>query len=234
MLQIRQSQDRGAKKISWLDSKHTFSFGSYMDPTFMHFGSLRVINEDIVNPAQGFSAHSHKDMEIITYILEGSLEHKDSLGTGSIIVPGEVQLMRAGSGITHSEFNPSAHDFVHLLQIWIIPDQLGLTPSYQQRNFQSVRKAGKLTLLVSPQGDQNSLQIQQDAKLYVLDLDSEQYNSHSLESNRMVWIQMARGSISLNGKNLFQGDGAFGDEATLEFQAHEKAEILIFDLSPHS
>lgn len=234
MLQIRQSQDRGAKKISWLDSKHTFSFGSYMDPAFMHFGPLRVINEDIVSPAQGFAAHSHKDMEIISYVLDGSLEHKDSLGTGSIIVPGEVQLMRAGSGITHSEFNPSPDAFVHLLQIWIIPDQLGLAPSYQQKNFQSVRKPGNLTLLVSPKGDQDSLQIHQDAKLYVLDLDAGQAYTHAFESSRMVWIQVARGSVSLNGYELLQGDGASTDETLLKFQAHEKAEILIFDLPPHS
>jgi redox-sensitive bicupin YhaK (pirin superfamily) len=231
MITIRKSQDRGLTKASWLDSKHTFSFGSYYDPAFMNFGALRVINEDKVSPDQGFGAHSHRDMEIISYVLDGSLEHKDSLGTGSIIVPGEVQVMRAGVGITHSEFNPSKDTPIHFLQIWIIPDQTGLAPSYQQRNFQNIRKKGQLTLLVSPQGEQESLIIHQDFKMYVLDLDPHQTFSHSLKVGRMAWVQVARGEITLNDKELKQGDGAaVVQEETLNFLSLKEAEILIFDV----
>jgi redox-sensitive bicupin YhaK (pirin superfamily) len=157
MITIRKSKDRGHPKIFWLDSQHTFSFGSYYDPAFVNFGPLRVINEDKVLPAQGFGAHYHKDMEIISYVLKGSLEHKDSLGTGSIISPGEVQVMRAGTGITHSEFNPSKDTLTHFLQIWIVPEQNDLPPAYQQKNFQDIRKEGQLTLLVSPEGEGDSL-----------------------------------------------------------------------------
>lgn len=235
MIKIRKSAERGSTKTPWLDSKHTFSFGSYYDPAFMNFGILRVINEDKVSPDQGFGAHSHRDMEIISYVLEGSLEHKDSLGTGSIIMPGEVQLMRAGSGITHSEFNPSKDTPIHFLQIWIIPDQTGLAPSYQQRNFQNSRKKGQLTLLVSPDGDQESLTIHQDAKVSVLDLKEDQSFSHALEIGRMAWIQVARGEIALNGHDLKQGDGAaVTQEETLNFMSLKEAEILIFDLESSS
>lgn len=232
MIIIRKTADRGSTRTSWLDSQHTFSFGSYYDPAFTNFGALRVINEDKVLPGSGFSPHSHKDMEIISYVLEGSLEHRDSLGTGSTIVPGEVQLMRAGTGITHSEFNPSTDTPIHFLQVWIIPDHKDLKPSYQQRNFQDMRKTGQMTTLVSPNGEKGSLLIHQDAKLYALDLAKDESFAHALNADRMTWIQLARGEISLNDQKLEQGDGAgITHEERINFIAHEKAEILIFDLA---
>ena len=229
MITIRRGTDRGTTKTPWLNSKHTFSFGSYHDLEHMNFGVLRVINEDRVIPGAGFQAHSHRDMEIISYVLEGSLEHKDSLGTGSIIKPGEVQLMRAGSGITHSEFNPSDNEPIHFLQIWIIPDQKGLEPSYQQKSFQDIRKSGQLTLLVSPGGEEGGLMIHQDVKVYILDLAQDQTYTYPLESNRMAWVQVARGEVLLNGDVLHQGDGAgLVDETNLVFKAIENCEILVF------
>lgn len=231
MITIRKSKDRGVTQTPWLESFHTFNFGSHYDPSFTRFGPLRVINEDIVKPGEGFQPHSHQDMEIITYVLEGALEHKDSLGSGSIIVPGEVQFMRAGSGITHSEFNPSKTDFTHLLQIWIITEEKALPPAYQQKDFHTLRGPGQLTLLVSRDGENNSLTIRQDARLYVLDLDPGQSYTYSLKAGRMAWVQVARGAISLNDQMLEQGDGASAiDEAALNFVAPEKAEILLFDL----
>jgi redox-sensitive bicupin YhaK (pirin superfamily) len=232
MIIIRKNSDRGSTKTSWLDSQHTFSFGSYHDPLFINFGALRVINEDVVLASSGFAPHSHRDMEIITYILEGALEHKDSLGTGSIIMPGEVQLMRAGTGITHSEFNPSKDKRTHLLQIWIIPDQKDLKPSYQQKNFQQNRKVGHMTILVSPDGNESSLTIHQDVKLSVLDLNKDGSFSQVLNPDRMIWIQVAKGEISLNDQKLEQGDGAaITHEEILKFGAHKDAEVLIFDLA---
>lgn len=232
MITIRKSTERGSAKTTWLDSKHTFSFGSYYDLKHMGFGVLRVINEDIIAPGEGFGAHPHKDMEIISYVLEGALEHKDSLGTGSIIQPGEVQLMRAGSGITHSEFNPSKENPTHLLQIWIRPDQADLTPSYQQKNFKHHRKPNHLTLLVSPTGIEETLVIHQDAKVYVLDLEKRKTFFYAHNDDRMTWVQLARGSVYMNGHKLSQGDGAAVTfEKSLEFIANEEAEILIFDLA---
>ncbi len=232
MITIRKNAERGSTKTSWLDSKHTFSFGSYYDPDHMGFGSLRVINEDQVTPGEGFGAHSHKNMEIISYVLEGALEHKDSLGTGSIIMPGEVQLMRAGTGITHSEFNPSKDHPVHFLQIWIIPERIGLEPSYQQKDFSERRKSGQLTLVASQTGDEESLIIAQDVKMYVLDLEEGESFSYPLLLDRIAWVQVARGKASLNGNVLNQGDGAaVSFDKSLDFIATKKAEILIFDLA---
>jgi redox-sensitive bicupin YhaK (pirin superfamily) len=232
MITLRKSDARGAFKIDWLDSKHTFSFGEYHDPEHVHFSDLRVINEDIVAPGGGFQTHPHRDMEIITYVMKGALEHKDSLGTGSQIVPGDVQRMSAGTGILHSEFNPNSDQPVHLLQIWILPQIKGIKPSYAQKNFSDKRKAGQLTLLVSKDGHDDSLTLNQDASLYVLDLNPGQSFEYKPRAGRSGWIQVARGSVSINGQKLEQGDGAaIEDEALLQFTASEKAEILIFDLA---
>lgn len=230
MVTIRKTSDRGTTQLDWLDSKHTFSFGEYYDPNHMGFGVLRVINEDRINPTGGFGTHPHRDMEILTYVLEGALEHKDTLGTGSVISAGDVQRMSAGTGIAHSE-NPSGYRPVHLLQIWIIPEQQGLTPSYEQRNFKDVRKPGNLTLLASPKGEKGSLTLHQDVSLYVLDLAQDKRFQYPLAQDRMAWVQLARGEVLLNGHPLKQGDGAaVSQEKALEFQAQEDAEILIFDL----
>ncbi|MFO1242206.1 MAG: pirin family protein [Rickettsiales bacterium] len=232
MIHLRKSDDRGQAKIGWLDSKHTFSFGNYYDPENMGFGALRVINEDIVDAAAGFPTHPHRDMEIITYVMNGALEHKDSLGTGSRIVPGDVQRMSAGTGIFHSEFNPMLDEPAHLLQIWIIPNKDGLNPSYEQKNFSEKRKPGTLTLLVSPDGRDGSLTMHQDAFLYVLDLNKDQAQDVKLDEGRMAWVQVAKGSASLNGQALEQGDGAaVTKEKLLSFTAGETSEILIFDLA---
>lgn len=231
MITIRKNTDRGTTKTPWLDSKHTFSFGSYYDLKHMNFGALRVINEDRVSPGEGFQAHSHKDMEIISYVLEGALEHKDSLGTGSIILPGEVQLMRAGSGITHSEYNPSKDVPIHFLQIWIFPDHQDLEPSYQQKNFTKKRQSNHLTLVASKTGEDESLVISQDVKMYVLDLEEGKSFFYAFLANRMAWVQVAKGRILLNGSLLNQGDGAaVSFEQSLDIIANENAEILIFDL----
>jgi len=232
MIKIRKSEDRATTQWDWLDSKHTFSFGDYYDPEHMGFGVLRVINEDRVDPSTGFGTHPHRDMEILTYVLEGALEHKDTLGTGSIIKPGDVQRMSAGTGIYHSEYNASEDSHVHLLQMWIIPETNGLSPSYEQKNFTAKRKPGELTLLASQDGSSDSLTIHQDVSLYVLDLAPAQSFKYAVKDNRMVWVQIARGDAFLNGQHITQGDGiALSDEKTLEFKAQEKAEILIFDLS---
>ncbi len=232
MFTIRKSEERGAINMGWLDTKHTFSFGHYRDENHMGFGALRVINEDKVAPAKGFGAHPHRDMEIITYVLEGAIEHKDSLGTGSIIVPGDAQRMSAGTGIVHSEFNAQSDKVLHLLQIWIIPDKEGIAPSYEQKNFTRKRKPGQLTLIASADGREDSLTIHQDAALYVLDLNAGQSLDYPLQEGRMAWAQVARGSVMLNGQSLKQGDGAaVSREQALAFTADEKAEILVFDLN---
>lgn len=232
MIILRRSEERGITKLDWLESKHTFSFGDYYDPDHMGFGTLRVINEDMVGPAGGFGTHPHQDMEIITYVLEGALEHKDTLGTGSMIQPGDVQRMSAGTGIRHSEYNPLKNKPVHLLQIWIIPERNGIAPSYEQKNFLKKRGAGKLTLLASHDGRQDSLIIHQDAALFVLDLDADQSFTYELKGDRLGWVQVARGEVALNGQILKQGDGAaVTREKALAFQAKEKTEILIFDLT---
>lgn len=234
MIQIRKSKDRGEVFHGWLHSFHTFSFGQYYDPKHMEFGALRVINEDFIDANQGFGKHPHSNMEIITYILEGELEHKDSLGTGSIISVGDVQRMSAGTGIIHSEFNPNENKKVHLLQIWIVPNKQGIPPSYEQKNFAEKRRQnqlnGQLTLLASQNGRDESLTIHQDAELYVLDLDKNQKFSYNIKSDQMIWIQMTKGSVNMNNENLNQGDGArIIDEEKLEFFAKEKTEILIFN-----
>jgi len=232
VITIRRNEERGGGNFGWLNTRHTFSFDSYYDPRFMGFRSLRVINEDVVAPASGFPTHPHRDMEIITYILEGKLEHKDSLGTGSIILPGDGQRMTAGYGIRHSEFNPSRSDSVHLLQIWILPAEKGLEPSYEQKRFPESEKRGKLRLIASHDGAQGSVTINQDAQLYVSLLSPGQQVSHHFGPNRYGWLQVAKGAVELNGSKLNQGDGAaIGDEKTVDLKGGANSEVLLFDLA---
>jgi len=232
MITLRRSTERGHANHGWLDSRFSFSFSEYYDPRFMGFRSLRVINEDKVAPQGGFPTHPHRDMEIITYVLEGALEHKDSLGTGSIIRPGDGQRMSAGTGIRHSEFNPSSTEPVHLLQIWITPDREGHQPSYEQKNFPEEEKRGKLRLVASPDGAEGSVTIHQDAKLYATLLAPEQEVRHPLSTGRHAWLQVAKGKVELNGRELSQGDGAaISNEPSVNLKGKEDAEVLLFDLA---
>ncbi|MGL5060589.1 MAG: pirin family protein [Microcoleus sp.] len=232
MIAIRKSSDRGHANHGWLDSYHTFSFANYYDPNHMNFRSLRVINEDVVSPSKGFGTHGHKDMEIITYVLEGALEHKDSLGTGAVIKPGEVQRMSAGTGITHSEFNHSQTEPVHFLQIWLLPDTNGLQPSYEQRDFPLTEKHDRLRLVAARDARDGALKIHQDVDLYAAILDKNSRVSHTLQPHRHAWLQVARGSVLLNGLALANGDGAaISDESEVAIEATENAEILLFDLA---
>lgn len=232
MITILPSKQRGGGDHGWLNTRHSFSFDTYYDPKFMGFRSLRVINEDIVQPGHGFPMHPHSDMEIITYILEGAIEHRDSLGTGSVIRPGDGQRMSAGKGIRHSEKNPSQTDPAHLLQIWILPQRTDLEPSYEQKTFPAEEKRGKLRLIAAPGGEDGSVTIHQDAKLYVSLLDPGQEVSHQLENGRHAWLQVAKGAVELNGNRLTQGDGAaISNEQKLGIKGLENAEILLFDLA---
>jgi redox-sensitive bicupin YhaK (pirin superfamily) len=232
MINIRRSEERGGGDYGWLNTKHTFSFDQYHDPKWMSFRSLRVINEDHVAPDVGFPTHPHRDMEIITYLLSGALEHKDSLGTGSIIRPGDGQRMSAGRGIRHSEMNASKTEPAHLLQIWIMPDKQGYEPSYEQKAFPNDEKRGKLRLIASPNGADGSVTIHQDTKLYVSLLLPGQEVRHELGKGRYAWLQVAKGAVDLNGKKMAQGDGAgVSDEAALTIKGLEDAEVLLFDLA---
>jgi quercetin 2,3-dioxygenase len=232
MITIRRSEERGGGNFGWLNTRHSFSFDTYHDPNFMGFRSLRVINEDVVQPGEGFPTHPHRDMEIITYILEGALEHQDSLGTGSVIRPGDGQRMSAGSGIRHSERNPSETVPAHLLQIWILPDQGGLEPSYEQKAFPAEEKRGKLRQIAGPDGKDGSVTIHQDARLFVSLLSPGQEVTHELGKGRYAWVQVAKGAVELNGKPLTQGDGAaISEEQKLKIKGTEEAEILLFDLA---
>jgi quercetin 2,3-dioxygenase len=231
MLQIRPSSERGGGNYGWLNTRHTFSFDQYRDPQWMGFRSLRVINEDLVAPGSGFPMHPHRDMEIITYVLEGALAHKDSMGNGSIIHPGDGQRMSAGTGVRHSEANPSTKDRVHLLQIWILPDRHGHEPGYEQKSFPEEEKRGKLRLIASPDGANGSVTIHQDAKLYSSLLSPGQQVEHQLGAGRFGWLQAAKGAVELNGKSLNQGDGAATDDQKLILKATEESEILLFDLA---
>jgi len=232
MLTIRRSDERGKSNWGWLDSRHTFSFGGYVDPAHMGFSSLRVVNEDRVTSGQGFGTHPHRDMEILSYVIEGSMEHKDSMGTGSVIVPGELQLMSAGTGITHSEFNPSATDSLHFLQIWILPEKQGLQPGYQQRAFPMDEQRGKLVLIASQDGRDDSLTVHQDVSLYAGRFDDGQAVAHVFRPHRNGWIQVVRGSVTASGEELRAGDGgALGGGETLELRAASDAEVLLFDLN---
>lgn len=233
MIQIRPANERGHANYGWLDTYHTFSFSDYHDPHFMGFRSLRVINEDWVKPGHGFPTHPHRDMEIITYVLEGELAHKDSMGTGSVIRPGEVQKMSAGTGIRHSEYNHSRTEPVHLLQIWIQPEKQGIKPMYEQKVIPPEEKQGKLRLLASPKSGNGAVTLYQNARLYTTELKSGQSVDYALENGRYAWLQVARGTISVNGKELKAGDGAaVAQEPRLEISGvGDHSEVLLFDLA---
>jgi quercetin 2,3-dioxygenase len=233
MLTLRRSTDRGAVNLGWLDSRHTFSFGSYQDPNHMGFGKLRVINEDQVMPGKGFLPHGHEDMEILSYVLDGELEHQDSIGNGSVIRPGDVQRMSAGTGIRHSEFNGSKENAVHFLQIWIIPGEIGIDPSYEQKNFTADEKQGTLRLVASPTGRDGSVIIHQNIDVYATLLNSETQITHNLNSGRIAWVQVARGSAQINGETLSAGDGAsIIQESQIRLQGlSDGTELLLFDMA---
>ena len=232
MITIRKSEDRGHFDFGWLDTYHTFSFDQYFDPAHSHFRKLRVINEDRVAPGQGFPTHSHADMEIITYILSGALEHRDSMGNGSVIRPGDVQRMSAGTGVSHSEYNPSESEAVHLLQIWIFPRARNLPSGYEQKAFTEAERLGRLRLVASEDGRDGSVTIQQDARLYAAILEPGAIVEHQLAADRYAWAQVARGNLKLNGVAMNQGDGAaVRDETALQLVADDKAEVLLFDLA---
>jgi redox-sensitive bicupin YhaK (pirin superfamily) len=232
VIRIRRSDERGLARHGWLESRHTFSFADYHDPRQMGFRALRVINEDRVQPGQGFGTHAHRDMEIVTYVLEGALEHADSLGTRSRIRPGEVQRMSAGTGVTHSEYNASREAPVHFLQIWILPEREGLAPGYQQRAFAREERRNRLQLVASREGRAGSLVIHQDAEIHLAELEAGGRVVHPLRPGRHAWVQVTRGALSLWGEQLGAGDGAaVSDEARLELAGGEAGELLLFDLA---
>lgn len=231
MITLRKAHERGHVNHGWLDTWHTFSFADYYDPREMGFGPLRVINDDTVEPGQGFGTHGHRDMEIITYVLEGALEHKDSMGNGSIIRPGDVQRMSAGTGVRHSEFNPSRDERVHLLQIWIEPKLTGVAPSYEEKQFGAAEKRGQLRLIASSDGRDSSVTIHQDACVYAMLLDDAERVIHALAPGRRAYVHVARGSVELNGNPLTGGDGAkITGERELVLSEAKDAEVLFFDL----
>lgn len=232
MIEIRPAAARGHADHGWLNTWHSFSFADYYDPNNMGFRSLRVINEDFIAPAMGFGMHPHRDMEIITYVLEGAIRHKDNLGNGSVIVPGEVQRMSAGTGIVHSEFNGSESEQAHLLQIWIMPDKRGAEPGYDQRPFPKTEIDGRLRLVASRDGRDGALSINQDVDLYASSLEAGTRLEHRLAPGRHAWVQVARGVLNINGTTLAAGDGAaISDEERLAIEATESAEFLLFDLN---
>jgi quercetin 2,3-dioxygenase len=231
MLKIRKAKERGHADHGWLDTYHTFSFADYWDPRHMGWGPLRVINEDRVAGGTGFPTHAHRDMEIITYVLEGALEHRDSLGTGSVIRPGEVQRMSAGTGVRHSEYNASKTDAVHLLQIWIEPARAGIAPGYEQKTFPESERRGRLRLIAAADGRGGAVTIHQDAAVYATVLARGERVEHTLAPKRLGWLQVARGAVLLNGERLDQGDGAaIENERRVTLEALEPAEALLFDL----
>ena len=229
---LRRSEERGKADFGWLDSKHSFSFGNYYDPKHIGFGPLRVINEDRVAAGGGFPTHPHRDMEIISYVLDGALEHRDSIGTGSVIRPGDVQRMSAGTGVRHSEFNASKTKPVHFLQIWIVPEKNGLAPSYEQKSFDEASKHGQLRLIGSRDGREGSVTIHRDVDLYATSLTRGQSVRHVLRTGRGAWVQVARGSVSLNGQRLEAGDGVSIDQpGDIVLEASNAAEVLLFDMA---
>ena len=232
MITIRKATDRGHANHGWLDSYHTFSFADYYDPKFMGFRSLRVINEDQIAANRGFGTHSHRDMEILTYVLEGALEHQDSMGNRSVMRPGEVQRMTAGTGVSHSEYNHCDREATHLLQIWILPETQGLEPSYEQKAYSDAEKRGKLCLIASQEGRDGSVKVHQDLNLYATVLGTGEQVNFSAKDDRSVWVQVARGSVMLNDQLLAQGDAAaVSQETQLDLTGKELAEVLIFDLA---
>jgi redox-sensitive bicupin YhaK (pirin superfamily) len=232
MMTIRRSDERGHAQHGWLDSRHTFSFADYHDPAHMGFRALRVINEDRVQPAAGFGTHAHRDMEILSYVLEGELAHKDSMGTGATIRPGDVQRMTAGTGVTHSEFNASSGEPVHFLQIWLLPERKGLAPGYEQKHFDEAQRKGRFQLVASRDGRQGSLTIHQDVALYDGLLAPGERVELPLAQGRHAWVQVARGQVKLNGETLTAGDGAaVSEEPGLKLEGVKQAEVLVFDLA---
>ncbi len=232
MMQVRSAKERGHTDWGWLDSRHTFSFGEYHDPAHMGFRTLRVINDDRVKPGAGFGTHGHRDMEILSYVLEGALEHKDSSGGGGVIRPGELQFMRAGTGVTHSEYNHSKSEPVHFLQIWIVPDTRGLAPAYGQKPFRPEAAREGFALLASKDGREGSLQVHQDVDLWATTLARGEGREVRLRPARHAWVHVARGSVSMNGTVLGEGDGvAVTAEESLRFLGDEPAEVLLFDLA---
>ncbi len=231
MVELRRSAERGFADHGWLKSFHTFSFAGYYDPRHMGFGPLRVINEDRVAAGQGFGAHPHRDMEIISYVLDGALEHRDNMGNGSIIRPGDVQRMSAGTGVVHSEYNPSRQDTVHFLQIWIEPARHGIAPGYEQKHFDTQGKRGKLRLVASPDGQEGSVTIHQDARLYAGLFEGAEQAEHALGPDRRAYVHVARGSVSVNSERLGGGDAIkLSGQQTIRFAQGEAAEVLLFDL----
>jgi redox-sensitive bicupin YhaK (pirin superfamily) len=232
MINIRKSNERGHVNHGWLDTHFTFSFADYYDPKHIHFRTLRVMNDDRVAGGGGFPTHPHRDMEIVTYVLEGALQHRDSMGNGSVIKPGDVQYMSAGTGVQHSEFNASETEPVHLYQIWMFPEEQGLKPTYDQKNFPEAEKRGKLRLVASPDGRNGSVQIRQDNELYATLLSEGESVKHELKNDRHAYVQVARGSVTLNGKKLAEGDGAaISAEKSVELTGVKDAEVLVFDLA---
>ena len=232
MVTLRRAAERGRSELDWLDSRHTFSFADYHDPRWMGFRDLRVINEDRVQPGRGFGTHAHRDMEIVTYVIEGELQHKDSMGNGSVIRPGDVQRMSAGTGVTHSEFNPSNVEPVHFLQIWILPERTGIPPGYEQHRFPADEKSGMLRLIASRDGRDGSVTVHQDVDLFAVVLDAGEGVTHALQHGRHAWIQVVAGAVALDGTALVPGDGAAVSEArSLTLVAREPAELLVFDLA---
>ncbi|MEP7181394.1 MAG: pirin family protein [Betaproteobacteria bacterium] len=231
MITLRKAADRGHADHGWLDSYHSFPFADYHDPAHMGFGPLRVINEDRVKPGMGFGTHGHRDMEIVSYVLEGQLEHKDSMGNGSIIVPGDVQRMSAGTGVTHSEYNPSRSEGVHFLQIWILPRATGIAPSYEQKHVDGDARRGRLALIAAPDGADGAVTIHQDARVYAALLEGAEAARHPLAAGRRAYVHVARGAVHVNGTPLAAGDAAkIDDEAAVVLDRAAAAEVLLFDL----
>jgi len=231
MMDLRKAADRGRANFGWLDSRHTFSFGEYHDPLQQGFSDLLVINDDRVQPKQGFGTHPHRDMEIVSYVLQGALEHKDSMGTGSVIRPGDIQIMSAGTGVRHSEFNHSAVEAVHFLQIWLVPNVKGAKPRYQQARFHERDKRGRLRLIVSPHGEDSSLEIRQDARVFAGLFSGGESATLDLRPERFAFVHVARGSVLLNGVRLEEGDGArLREEPTIQLTEGRDAEVLVFEL----
>ena len=232
-MELRPAAARGLANFGWLHSQHSFSFGSYYDPQHMGFSDLLVINEDRVRPARGFDTHGHRDMEIFSYVLEGALEHKDSLGTGSVIRPGDVQIMSAGTGVRHSEYNASREEMVHFLQIWIVPDRKDVTPRYQQQHFTTEEKQGRLRLIISPDGSNGSLAVYQDTRVYAGLFDGDAVQHFELPANRFAYVHVARGTIDINNQRLSAGDAVkLRNVRDMVLSNGEQAEVLLFDLRP--
>jgi quercetin 2,3-dioxygenase len=233
-MQITQANDRGYANHGWLKSRHTFSFGGYYNPEQIGFSDLRVINDDRVDGGEGFGTHPHRDMEIFSYVLEGALAHRDTMGNGSTIRPGDVQMMSAGSGVAHSEFNGNSDELVHFLQIWIVPNVRGATPRYGERNFSTDDKRGRLRLIISPEGDEGSLEVRQDVKVYAGLFDGAETATFTMPENRYAYVHVARGEVELNGQKLVEGDGVrIRESQALSFANGRDSEVLLFDLRPY-